>query len=126
MENQSYKEWVVVFKSGTDYEADMVRDRLDDAGVPAVVLSQRDHAFNLTVGDLARVKVMVPPDRLDEAITILAVNDISDTAFDDAAEAANPDVPKAGDDSAETLFDSGSESIRFDVPDDEENSQDRA
>lgn len=39
--------WVVVFESGTDYESNIVRDRLDDAGIPAVVDTKRDHAFFL-------------------------------------------------------------------------------
>ena len=39
MSDRSYEGWVVVFHSGTDYEADIVRDRLDDAGIPAVVLT---------------------------------------------------------------------------------------
>ena len=50
---KKYEGWIAVFSSGTDFEADLVRDRIDDAGIPAVVLTQRDHAFNLTVGDLA-------------------------------------------------------------------------
>ena len=62
MSDGKYQNWVTIFTSGTDYEADLVRDRLDDRGIPAVVLTQRDHAFNLTVGDLAAVRVMVPPD----------------------------------------------------------------
>ena len=48
-----YENWIPIFSSGTDYEADIVRDRLDDSGIPAVVLTQRDHAFNLNVSDLA-------------------------------------------------------------------------
>jgi hypothetical protein len=65
------EDWVSVFRTGTDYEADLVRDRLDDSGIPAVVLTQRDHAFNLTVGDLAAVHVMVPPEHVDRATSLL-------------------------------------------------------
>ena len=31
MKGSTYEGWVVVFESGTDYEADLVRNRLDDA-----------------------------------------------------------------------------------------------
>ncbi|PSQ73737.1 MAG: hypothetical protein BRD39_03590 [Bacteroidetes bacterium QH_9_64_21] len=57
-----HEDWVSIFRSSTDYEADLVRDRLDDSGIPAVVLTQRDHAFNLTVGDLASVHVRPAPE----------------------------------------------------------------
>ncbi|WP_243663635.1 DUF2007 domain-containing protein [Rhodothermus marinus] len=55
-----HEDWVEVFRTSTDYEADIVRDRLDDAGIPAVVFTQRDHVFNLNVGNLALVSVRVP------------------------------------------------------------------
>ena len=54
------KGWCVVFMSGTDYESELVKSRLDDADIPAVLLSQRDHAWNLTQGYLAKVRVLVP------------------------------------------------------------------
>ena len=57
--------WISVFECSTDFEADMVRDRLDEEGLAAVVFTQRDHSFNLNVGDMAAVHVMVKPE--DEA-----------------------------------------------------------
>ena len=91
MKEQTYEGWIVVFKSGTDYEADIVRDRLDDAGLSAVVLTQRDHAFNLTLGDLAKVNVLVPPEQVDEAREILASEPISDEELERAALNASSD-----------------------------------
>ena len=52
--------WTEVFQCGTDYEAELVKLRLSDADIPVVILNHRDHAFNLTHGILARVKVLVP------------------------------------------------------------------
>ncbi len=71
MDDRQYEGWIVVFKSGTDYEADLVRDRLDDAGIPAVVLSQRDHAFNVSFGDMAQVRVLTPPEHVEAASQLL-------------------------------------------------------
>ena len=34
MSERTYEGWIVVFNTGTDYEADLVRDRLDDADIP--------------------------------------------------------------------------------------------
>lgn len=90
MKEPTYEGWVVVFKSGTDYEADLVRDRLDDSGIPAVVLTQRDHAFNLTHGALALVRVLTPPQFADAAVELLATPPLTDEALEAAALAAAP------------------------------------
>lgn len=116
---KTYEGWVEVFRSGTDYEADMVRDRLDDAGIPAVVLTQRDHAFNLTHGDMAQVRVMTPPDHAHAAAAILAEAPVSDAELEAAALSATP-APDAHDPELEARLDSGNETISFSVPDDEE------
>jgi hypothetical protein len=91
MDNQD-EAWEVVFKTNTDYEAEIVRDRLDDAGLPAIVDTKRDHAFFLTVGDLAQVMVRVPKTYADEARRILASRRISDADLELAALAADPDA----------------------------------
>ena len=117
-QKRKYEEWIAVFKTSTDYEADLVRDRLDDAGLPAVVLTQRDHAFNLNVGDLSPVNVMVPPDRLEEAREVLETR-ISDEELEAAAAEADPDAPPAHGPREEAMLDSGMEEIHFSPPDEE-------
>ncbi len=104
---QKYERWVSVFDTSTDFEADLVRDRLDDSGIPAVVLTQRDHAFNLNVGDLAAVRVMVPPDRVGDAEDLLGTEPLSDAELDEAAMNAGPDAPPAHDRREESRLDSG-------------------
>jgi hypothetical protein len=89
-----HEDWVSIFRSSTDYEADLVRDRLDDRGIPAVVLTQRDHAFNLTVGDLASVHVMVPPEQADDAVALLE-EQLSDDELEEAALGADPGATSA-------------------------------
>lgn len=117
-EKQKHLEgWVSVFRSGTDYEADFVRDRLDSAGIPAAVFTQRDHSFNLNIGSLAKVYVMVPPDREAEALTILE-EEITDEELEAAAAAGGGgDADDRGRDNEEPL-DSGIESIDFQNPED--------
>ncbi len=87
----SYADWIPVFSTSTDYEADMARDRLDASGIPAVVLTKRDHAFNLNVGDLADVNVFVPPTREEEARAVLNEK-LSDEELEEAAMNADPGV----------------------------------
>lgn len=113
----TYEDWVSIFRTSTDYEADLVRDRLDDGGVPAVVLTQRDHAFNLNVGDLASVHVMVPPDRADDAVELLQQR-LDDDALEEAALGADPEAPPAHPPDEESKLDSGQEQIDVSPPED--------
>ncbi len=70
--------WVEIFRSGTDYEAALVHARLEDANIRSVILNQRDHAFNLTFGYLAKVRVMVPKSMKEEALKLLSEQSPSD------------------------------------------------
>lgn len=120
MAERTYDNWVTVFTSGTDYEADLVRDRLDDSGIPAVVLTQRDHAFNLNVGDLAAVRVMVPPDHAEEAVELIEGELLTDEELEEAAMQADPNAPDAHSPHDEAILDSGNEEIDVAGEDDEE------
>ncbi len=114
-----HEDWVEVFRSSTDYEADIVRDRLDDAGIPAIVFTQRDHVFNLNVGHLARVSVRVPAPYADAARRILS-EPVDEEMLRQAAEAADPEAPPAHDPDTEARLDSGADHLGLDLPDDEE------
>lgn len=118
--SKTYEGWVSVFECSTDFEADLVRDRLDEAGIAAVVLTQRDHSFNLNVGDLAPVHVMVKPEAEAEARGVLAEASFTDEELEEAALAADVMAPDAHDPTSEARLDSGIEEISLDVPDDEE------
>lgn len=111
-----HEDWASIFRTGTDYEADLVRDRLDDSGIPAVVLTQRDHAFNLNVGDLASVHVMVPPERAEEAVELLE-QQLTDEELEDAALGADPDAPPANTPEEDSKLDSGHEHMDLSPPD---------
>ncbi len=113
-----HEDWVSIFRTSTDYEADLVRDRLDDSGVPAVVLTQRDHAFNLTVGDLASVHVMVPPERAEDAVSLLE-EQLSEDELEEAALGADPEAPSANTPDEDSKLDSGHEHMDLGPPDEE-------
>ncbi len=86
------QKWVVVFESGTDYESEIVRDRLDDAGIPAVIDTKRDHAFFLNVGSLSNVYVRVPVAYEVDARKLLSDPPISAADLEEAAMNADPKV----------------------------------
>lgn len=115
-ENFDEKQWTPVFSTGTDYEADLVRDRLDSAGFEAVIMSKRDRSFGVNVGDLAAVAVLVPADQLAEAKEVLATV-VSDSELEAEAMSADPDAPDAHDRENEALLDTGLDHIRLSPPD---------
>lgn len=117
---RTYQDWIAVFNTSTDFEADLVRDRLDAAGIAAVVLTQRDHAFNLNVGDLAPVRVMVKPDDRDAAREVIEQQPFTDEELAEAAMNADPDSEDAHTADEEGMLDSGPDAIRFSAPDDDE------
>ncbi len=123
-DKENVEGWEAVFTAATDYEADIVRDRLDDADIPAVVYTQRDHAFNLNVGDLARTAVFVPPSHAAQAREMLASALFTDEELDSAAMSADPISPDAHTADDEALLDSGIEKISLTVPDDDNDSDD--
>ena len=116
---RTYQDWVAVFNTSTDYEADLVRDRLDAAGIAAVVLTQRDHAFNLNVGDLAPVRVMVRPEDVGAAQEVINEQPFTDEELTEAALDADPDSEDAHT-ADEGMLDSGPDAIRFSAPDDDD------
>lgn len=57
----------------SDGEAEIVRRLLDSYSIPCQVVSQITHAlWPLTVDGLGELRILVPPDRLEEAQQILA------------------------------------------------------
>lgn len=63
--------WAVVFTTNLEYEAEMVKANLEGAGIPCLVFSQRDHAYGVTIGNMAVVNVMVQKENLQEATEYL-------------------------------------------------------
>jgi len=102
-------DWLAIQEYGTDFEADILRDRLDDAGIPAVVLSQRDHAHSLNVGTISSVKVMVRWEDVEAAQALIEdVEPVSDEELTAAALAArHPDTDEA----ARRMSDAGDASV---------------
>lgn len=112
MSDRTIDGWVTVFKSGTDYEAEIVRDRLVDSGLSAVVLTHRDHAFNLNVGKLAVVRVLVSQEEHAAALQVLQAAPLSPEDLESAALAADP-----------TFGDEMPDDVPDDVPDDQYNTK---
>ena len=65
--------WAQVYSAADDLDAELVRDNLTAEGIESRVLSQRDHySFNVDVGELNRVRVLVPAYEYHTASALLA------------------------------------------------------
>jgi len=69
-----YDDWVVVYNTNEEYEADMFKANLEGADIEASVMMKKDRSFP-AVGDLAVIKVLVRKKDADAALRI--INDIN-------------------------------------------------
>ena len=91
MTAKEFDGWITVFQTGTDYEADLVRDRLDDSGIPAVIMRKKDRSFSLTQGSMSAIYVLVPKKSEGAAQSLLSSAQISDADLTEIALAADPE-----------------------------------
>ena len=69
--------WVCVIERGTEYEVEIAKSYLADLEIPANILSKRDSAFSVNVGDMAHVYLYVPREYAEEAHKALEEVDLS-------------------------------------------------
>lgn len=61
------EDWVCVFERGTEYEVESAKNYLSSLDIPSNILSKRDSAFSLNVGETALVYLYVPNEYEQEA-----------------------------------------------------------
>ena len=52
--------WVCVLESSLEFEINLARNYLSNLKIPSNILSKRDTAYSLTVGDMALIYLYVP------------------------------------------------------------------
>jgi hypothetical protein len=77
------KDWVCIMERSTNYEVQLAKNFLNDREIPANILSKRDSAYSLNVGDMAHVYLYVPVDHEEEAREALAEWDDADSNSND-------------------------------------------
>jgi Putative prokaryotic signal transducing protein len=70
--------WAEVYETGDEIEAQLIEENLRGQDIDARVFSQKDHAFNLSLGDMARVRVLVPAHDYLDALDIIRSHTPSD------------------------------------------------
>lgn len=59
--------WVCIYETNTEYDANLVKSYLESREIDARILSKRDSAFDLNVGDFALIYLYVSKDQEDDA-----------------------------------------------------------
>lgn len=52
--------WVCVMESNTEFEINLARNYLSNLKIPSNILSKRDSAYSLDVGDMSLIYLYVP------------------------------------------------------------------
>lgn len=69
--------WVCVLESTFDYEVELARNYLSNLKIPSNILSKRDTAYSLVVGDMAQIYLYVPTEFEKKAREVLEALDES-------------------------------------------------
>jgi hypothetical protein len=63
--------WSCIAQTQTELEAELIAGPIRDANIPVEVLSKRDTAYSLTIGEMSLVYIYVPSDKVEEAKAFL-------------------------------------------------------
>lgn len=63
-------DWVVVYTTSENYQAEMYKANLEGAGIEALILGQKDRNYP-AVGDLAVIKILVKKTDAKSAVEII-------------------------------------------------------
>ncbi|MBA3969077.1 MAG: DUF2007 domain-containing protein [Gemmatimonadetes bacterium] len=63
--------WTEVYAPGDEVEAQLLEGALRAEGIDAQVYSQQDHVYPVHVGELGRIRLLVPNDKVERALQIV-------------------------------------------------------
>ncbi|MCH8495235.1 MAG: DUF2007 domain-containing protein [Balneolales bacterium] len=66
-EPNKIENWTCVYQTGTEYDAEMVKNYFADQEIDSQILSKRDRAYNMNIGQMSMVYVYVPNDQVKNA-----------------------------------------------------------
>ncbi|MCH2450305.1 MAG: DUF2007 domain-containing protein [Gracilimonas sp.] len=78
--------WVCVLEANTDLEVEMAKNYLSNFKIPSNILSKRDSAYSLNIGEMAMVYLYVPKEFEKKARKALADLEEEDPGFNLDAE----------------------------------------
>lgn len=77
----SIDNWVCVMERGTEYEIAMAKNYLSNLKIPSNILSKRDSAYSLNIGETSMVYLYVPKEF--EAKARKALHELDDAEWEE-------------------------------------------
>ncbi|MBL7996474.1 hypothetical protein JNM05_13990 [bacterium] len=78
--------WAVVKTVNYEHQAKLISGQLESLGVENTILSQKDHTNVVWVGDLSEIKILVPLEKLQQALDICKDIDLPEMELSDDAD----------------------------------------
>lgn len=92
--------WAVVKSVSYEHQAELISDQLQSAGIENTILSQKDHVNVVWVGDLSEIKILVPQDKLQQALEVCKDIALPEMELDDDTDVGDEEVRDEEDDEA--------------------------
>lgn len=80
-EPNEIRNWVCVLETTIEFEVEMAKNYLSNLKIPSNILSKRDTAYSLVVGDMALMYLYVPAEFESRARAALNSLDAGDSTF---------------------------------------------
>ena len=90
--------WAVVKSVSYEHQAELISDQLQAAGIENTILSQKDHVNVVWVGDLSEIKILVPQDKLQQALNLCKDIELPEMELSDDADVGNTEEDDGEDD----------------------------
>lgn len=93
--------WAVVKTVSYEHQAELISDQLQSAGIENTVFSQKDSVNTVWVGDLSEIKILVPQDKLQEALDVCKDIELPDMELSEDADVGESEEDEDRDENEE-------------------------
>ena len=103
------KDWSCILESTQEFEVNLAHNFLKDHTIPSQILSKRDTAYSLVVGEMALMYLYVPNEYAEQATDLLESipqAPLDDALLEDSLDSENISTQKGDDQSKQTDLES--------------------
>ncbi|HMW34358.1 MAG TPA: hypothetical protein PLG25_15785 [bacterium] len=93
--------WAVVKTVSYEHQAELISDQLQSAGIENTVFSQKDSVNTVWVGDLSEIKILVPHDKLQDALDVCKDIELPDMELSEDADVGESEEDEDRDENEE-------------------------
>ena len=103
------RDWTCILESTQEFEVNLCHNFLKDYDIPSQILSKRDTAYSLVVGEMALMYLYVPNEYAEQATDLLESipqAPLDDALLEDSLDSENISTQKGDDQSKQTDLES--------------------